>query len=249
MKLSISDLVKTHNKPYIELTHLCNDLKLSHTNGSLNQRAFTVEYSALILFTIASSITPGPNNLMIMTSGVNYGFRRSLPHLLGIDIGFVLMIIGVGLGISQLFAQIPELLIWLKIAGIMYLGYLAYRIATSPTTPLVADVVDEMQRKPLSFLQAALFQWVNPKAWIMIVGAIVTYTNSSLDYTLQVGIIALFFLCLGTPCTFMWLGFGTALKRYLANSRHLKIFNIVMASLLMLSLLPVILELFTMAIP
>lgn len=206
-----------------------------------------VEYSALILFTIATSITPGPNNLMIMTSGVNYGFRRSLPHLFGIDIGFVLMIIGVGLGISQLFAQVPQLLIWLKIAGVIYLSYLAYRIATSPTKPLVADVLDEMKHKPLSFLQAALFQWVNPKAWIMIVGAIVTYTNTSMDYTLQVGIIALFFLFLGTPCTFMWLGFGTALKRYLANPLHLKIFNIVMASLLLLSLLPVVLELIEMA--
>jgi len=202
-----------------------------------------VEYSALILFTIATSITPGPNNLMIMTSGVNYGFRRSLPHLFGIDIGFVLMIIGVGLGMSQLFVQVPQLLVWLKVAGIIYLSYLAYRIATSPTKPLVADVLDEMKHKPLSFLQAALFQWVNPKAWIMIVGAIVTYTNTSMDYSLQVAIIALFFLCLGTPCTFVWLGFGTALKRYLANPLHLKIFNIVMASLLLLSLFPVILEL------
>ena len=206
-----------------------------------------VEYSALILFTIATSITPGPNNLMIMTSGVNYGFRRSMPHLLGIDIGFVLMIVGVGLGISQLFVQVPQLLIWLKLVGVIYLVYLAYRIATSPTKPLVADVLDEMKHKPLSFIQAALFQWVNPKAWIMIIGAIVTYTNTSMDYTLQVGIIALFFLFLGTPCTFMWLGFGTALKRYLANPLHLKMFNVVMASLLLLSLLPVITELIEMA--
>jgi threonine/homoserine/homoserine lactone efflux protein len=205
-----------------------------------------VEFSALFLFTIATSITPGPNNLMIMTSGVNYGFRRSLPHLFGIDIGFVLMIIGVGLGISQLFELVPQLLVWLKLAGIIYLCYLAYRIATSPTKPLVAEVLDEMKSRPLSFLQAALFQWVNPKAWIMIIGAIVTYTNSGLDYPLQIGIIALFFLFLGTPCTFMWLGFGTALKRYLAKPIHLKIFNIVMASLLLLSLVPVIIELVEM---
>jgi threonine/homoserine/homoserine lactone efflux protein len=206
-----------------------------------------MEYSALFLFTLATSITPGPNNLMIMSSGVNYGFRRSLPHLLGIDIGFALMIIAVGLGISQLFVHVPAVLIWLKIAGIVYLTYLAYRIATSQPTPLVADTSDVIQGKPLSFIQAALFQWVNPKAWIMIVGAIVTYTVADISYLLQVAIIALFFLVFGTPCTFVWLGFGTALKRYLASPRHLRIFNIVMASLLLLSLLPVVTELFDLA--
>lgn len=202
-----------------------------------------MEYSALFLFTIATSITPGPNNLMIMTSGVNYGFRRSLPHLFGIDIGFTLMIIAVGLGMSQVFEQIPQVLIWLKLAGIFYLSYLAFRIATSPTKPLVVDTLAEMKSHPLSFLQAALFQWVNPKAWIMIVGAIVTYTTIDTDYTLQVGIIALFFLVFGTPCTFLWLSFGTALKRYLSSPKHLQIFNIVMASLLLMSLIPVVGEL------
>lgn len=203
-----------------------------------------MEYGALFLFIIASSITPGPNNLMIMSSGVNYGFRRSLPHLLGIDVGFALMIIAVGLGVSQLFAQVPELLIWLKFVGIIYLSYLAYRIATSQTTPLVADTTDEQQSKPLTFVQAALFQWVNPKAWIMIVGALVTYTVADINYLWQICSIALFFLFFGTPCTFAWLGFGTALKRYLANPRHLKIFNWLMASLLLVSLIPVLQEFF-----
>jgi len=206
-----------------------------------------MEYTALFLFTLATSITPGPNNLMIMSSGVNYGFRRSLPHLLGIDIGFALMIIAVGLGVSQLFVQVPALLIWLKLAGIIYLTYLAYRIATSQTTPLVANTSNVQQGKPLSFIQAALFQWVNPKAWIMIVGAIVTYTVADIDYLLQISIIAVFFLAFGTPCTFVWLGFGTALKRYLASPRHLRVFNIVMASLLLLSLIPVVTELFDLA--
>ena len=202
-----------------------------------------MEYAALFLFTIATSITPGPNNLMIMTSGVNFGFRRSLPHLLGIDIGFALMIIAVGLGISQLFEQVPQLLVWLKLAGVIYLAYLAFRIATSQPTPIIADDSQINPSQPLSFIQAALFQWVNPKAWIMIIGALMTYTVADIDYLLQICIISLFFLLFGTPCTFVWLGFGTALKRYLSSERHLRVFNWLMAGLLVLSLLPVLGEL------
>ncbi|NCP63948.1 MAG: LysE family translocator [Paraglaciecola sp.] len=201
-----------------------------------------MEYGALFLFTLATSITPGPNNLMIMSSGVNFGFKRSLPHLLGIDVGFALMIVAVGLGMSQVFVQVPALLLWLKLAGVVYLSYLAFRIATTPTD-VNAKTAKKTPAQPFSFMQAALFQWVNPKAWIMIVGAVVTYTAVDMNYPLQVAIIALFFLLFGTPCTFAWLGFGTALKQWLASPTKLKVFNISMASLLMLSLLPVILEL------
>ena len=116
-----------------------------------------MEYTALILFTIATSITPGPNNVMIMTSGVNHGFRKSIPHLAGIDLGFPIMLIVVGLGASQLFAGYPSIFLWLKVIGVLYLSYLAFKIASSPVQSF-----ERSKAKPFTFLQAALFQWVNP---------------------------------------------------------------------------------------
>lgn len=198
-----------------------------------------MEYTALILFALSTSITPGPNNVMIMTSGVNHGFRKSIPHLAGIDIGFPAMLIGIGLGANQLFSQYPELFLILKIIGILYLSYLAFKIASSPVQKFEQQVA-----KPFSFLQAVFFQWVNPKAWIMAIGAVVTYTAAGDDYIIQVLTIAALFFIFGTPCTITWLGFGTSLKHVLSNPKYLRIFNISMAGLLMASLLPVILELY-----
>lgn len=198
-----------------------------------------MEYTALILFILATSITPGPNNLMIMASGVNHGFRNSLPHLIGIDLGFPVMLIGVGLGISQLFILIPELLNGLKVVGVLYLTYLAYKIATTSVTPKTQKTTE-----PFSFWQAALFQWVNPKAWIMAVSAVITFTVADQSYFLQVLTIALTFVLFGAPCTVIWLGFGTSLKKLLTKPVYLRVFNISMACLLMLSLLPIIVELY-----
>ncbi|MFT4937681.1 MAG: threonine/homoserine/homoserine lactone efflux protein [Paraglaciecola sp.] len=197
-----------------------------------------MEYSALILFTIATSITPGPNNVMIMTSGVNHGFRKSIPHLAGIDLGFPVMLIVVGLGASQIFETNPSLFLWLKIIGVVYLSYLAFKIATTPVQSF-----ELLKAKPLSFIQAVLFQWVNPKAWIMCVGALVTYASAGEGYFQQVLLIALIFFLFGAPCTVAWLGFGSSLKQVLSKPSNLKMFNISMAALLMASLYPVILEL------
>ena len=199
-----------------------------------------MEYSALILFTIATSITPGPNNVMIMTSGVNHGFRKSIPHLAGIDLGFPMMLIVIGLGASQIFAIYPSIFLWLKIIGVIYLCYLAFKIASSPVQSFARS-----RSKPFTFLQAALFQWVNPKAWVMCIGAVVTYSTSQQAYLPQVLAIALIFFMFGTPCTIAWLGFGSSLKQILSKPRHLRIFNMSMALLLVLSLSPVLLEIYT----
>jgi threonine/homoserine/homoserine lactone efflux protein len=201
-----------------------------------------MEYTALILFILSTSITPGPNNLMIMTSGVNFGLRKSLPHLLGIDIGFPLMLIGVGMGISQLFELVPSLMLWLKMLGVIYLTYLAYKIAMTPINTIGKSNTAQLA-KPFTFIQAALFQWVNPKAWIMAVGAVATYTVTSSDPITQVFVIASLFIIFGTPCTVAWLGFGKALKRFLSHPSYQRGFNISMALLLMVSLYPVIAEL------
>jgi threonine/homoserine/homoserine lactone efflux protein len=199
-----------------------------------------MEYIAIIIFAITTCVTPGPNNAMIMASGLNYGIRRSLPHFSGICLGFSAMVMAVGLGIASLFEQFPLLHMLLKVAGIIYLTYLAARIATAP----VAEI-NEAKGKPFSFLQAAAFQWVNPKAWVLAVGATVTYTVISDTYVLQVLIIALIFLVFGAPCIMLWLWFGSSLKTIMQNPANVRIFNISMALLLMGSLIPVIGDLYT----
>lgn len=198
-----------------------------------------MEFAAIILFAIVSCVTPGPNNTMIMTSGLNYGIRRSLPHYFGICLGFPAMVVAVGLGLAGLFERFPVLHTGMKIAGAAYLTYLAWRIASAPVTRL-----NSTAGKPFTFLQAAAFQWVNPKAWALAVGATVTYTVIDISYGLQIVTIALIFLVFGAPCILLWLWFGAALKSVLQQPRSVRIFNITMAALLMASLLPVFVDLY-----
>ncbi len=198
-----------------------------------------MEYIAIILFAMVSCVTPGPNNTMIMTSGLNYGVRRSLPHFLGIWIGFPTMVIAVGLGLAGLFEQFPALHTVMKIVGAAYLSYLAFRIASAPVAS-----VNETGGKPFSFLQAAAFQWVNPKAWTLAIGATVTYTVVGMSYGIQVLIIALIFMLFGGPCVLLWLWFGASLKNFMQHARSVRLFNICMALLLMASLIPVFIDLY-----
>ena len=193
-----------------------------------------MEYLTIILFAIATCVTPGPNNTMIMTSGLNYGIQRSLPHYLGIILGFPAMVVAVGLGLASLFEQYAVLHLLLKVAGASYLTFLAWQIASAPVSDLSVT-----EGKPFTFLQAAAFQWVNPKAWVLAVGATATYTVVGSDYRLQVLVIAIIFLVFGAPCIMLWLWFGASLKRLLQKPESVKYFNYAMATLLMLSLLPV----------
>jgi threonine/homoserine/homoserine lactone efflux protein len=197
-----------------------------------------MEYASLIAFAVTSCITPGPNNSMLMASGLNYGTRRSLPHYFGIILGFPAMILAVGLGIAQVFDLYPSLHTALKIVGACYLTYLAYRIATAPVS---SDAV--RAGKPLTFLQAAAFQWVNPKAWVMAVGAIVTYTSIGNDYLGEVIAITALFFVIGAPCIWLWLWLGASLQRILRSPQAIRIFNRSMAALLIASLFPVFAEL------
>jgi threonine/homoserine/homoserine lactone efflux protein len=197
-----------------------------------------MEYASLIAFAVTSCITPGPNNSMLMASGLNYGTRRSLPHYFGIILGFPAMILAVGLGIAQVFDLYPSLHTALKIVGACYLTYLAYRIASAPVS---SDAV--RAGKPLTFLQAAAFQWVNPKAWVMAVGAIVTYTSIGNDYLGEVIAITALFFVIGAPCIWLWLWLGASLQRILRSPQAIRIFNRSMAALLIASLFPVFAEL------
>jgi len=175
---------------------------------------------------------------MIMTSGLNYGVKKSIPHLLGICFGFPAMVIMVGFGFSVVFEMYPLFHEAIKVLGVAYLLYLAWIIASSSPTSL-----DTTNAKPLSFIQAALFQWVNPKAWVMATGAVSAYTSISSDMFSQVIFIALAFFIVAFPCVGIWLVFGVGLKKYLNSPKHQKIFNLSMALLLIGSVLPVLKEL------
>ncbi|PCK33000.1 LysE family translocator [Pseudoalteromonas piscicida] len=192
---------------------------------------------AVTLFAIASSVTPGPNNIMVMTSGVNFGLKRSIPLLSGICIGFSVMLLLAGLGFAALFERFPDLHFILKCVGVVYLLYLAYLIAVSPSDDNSNDNV-----KPFSFIKGALFQWVNAKAWIVAIGAISTYTSTDADFMSQNLMITCVFLLVSFPCVGIWLVFGSSLKHVLQNKRARKWFNLMMATLLVLSVVPIVLE-------
>lgn len=191
--------------------------------------------SAFALFAFVSSITPGPNNTMLLASGVNFGFRRSIPHALGISLGFMWLVIAVGLGLGEVFKALPWAYTLLRYIGAAYLLYLAWKIATS--RPMSDDI--EGRGTPMSFLGAALFQWVNPKAWVMALGAITTYTPAQ-GYFTNVLVIAAVFALINLPSVCVWVGFGSGLRTVLRHPRWLRVFNGLMAGLLVLSLYPLL---------
>jgi threonine/homoserine/homoserine lactone efflux protein len=186
----------------------------------------------LLTFAAATSLTPGPNNVMITASGANFGFARSIPHMLGIGIGFMVMIIAVGLGLGQAFERFPVLHEILRYGGAAYLLYLAWRIATAAP----AAEARPSSARPLSFLQAALFQWVNPKGWMMAVGALSTYTTVGGDFVAETLTIALVFGAIGLPSVALWALLGVGIRRLLQAPWALRVFNVTMAVLLVASL-------------
>lgn len=174
-----------------------------------------------------------------MASGLNHGVKSSIPHFLGIITGFPLMILAVGLGIASIFANYPILNLILKIIGSVYLSFLAYKIATASSLQSSAN-----SSTPLTYLQAAMFQWINPKAWMMAISAMVTYTVSSETYLYQIVAITSIFFVFGSPCIFLWLWFGNSLQRLIKNLYWLKFFNIIVALLLASTLIPIFLEIY-----
>ena len=193
--------------------------------------------SAFVLFAFVSSITPGPNNTMLLASGVNFGFRRSMPHALGISIGFMLLVISVGLGLGEVFKVFPWAYSVLRYVGAAYLLYLAWKIANAGG---MSDNPDE-HGKPMTFLGAAAFQWVNPKAWIMAVGVVATYTPRE-GFFVNLMLSALVLGLVNYPSISVWTLFGSTVGRALRTPQALRMFNGVMAGLLLLSLVPIFAE-------
>ena len=191
---------------------------------------------AFITYAFVTSVTPGPNNTMLLASGLNYGFVRSLPHVLGISIGFAVMVMGVGAGLGRLFEAYPSLYTVLRIVGGAYLMYLAWQIATA------APMGDASAHgRPFGFWKAAGFQWVNPKAWIMAIGAITAYLPAGGGMQAVV-VLSLLFALVNAPSVTVWVTFGTTLRRWLTDLRHLRVFNVSMAIMLVLSLYPLLFE-------
>ena len=193
-------------------------------------------FVALVLFSVVAGGTPGPNNMMLVTSGVNFGVRRSLPHLAGVLIGFAMMTALVGLGLDAIFRVAPWLLPLMRWAGAAYLLWLAWRIARSG-----AAKEGVAAGRPLGFFAAAAFQWINPKGWVMAVSALTTYAVSG-NYTTSVIVVASTFLLTGLPCCGAWVLFGAALRRFLADPKRARPFNWTMAALLVASIAPVFWE-------
>jgi threonine/homoserine/homoserine lactone efflux protein len=193
-------------------------------------------FISLTLFVLVMSITPGPNNLMVLASGLNFGFWRTAPHMFGVVFGFGFMIVLVGLGFGQLFVVFPQAYTVLKYAGAAYMLWLAWQIARS------GPVGEGRGRgEPLSFLGAAAFQWLNPKGWVMAITAMTTYTIAGEPVATAL-ITSIVFMVVGLPSVGIWVVFGTALSRVLNDPRKLKLFNWAMAILLVLSLVPLIWE-------
>ena len=190
--------------------------------------------SAFVLFAFVTSVTPGPNNLMLMASGANFGFARSIPHMLGIGIGFTAMIIIVGVGLIGLFDLYPVSYDVLQVASVLYLCWLAWKIAHA-AAPSGAG---EVSGKPMTFLQAAAFQWVNPKAWAMALTAISVYAPGN-DLAAII-LVAVIFGIVNIPTVSSWTFLGREMRRFLTSPRRLTLFNWTMAGLLVLSLLPVL---------
>ena len=192
-------------------------------------------FLALVVFAFVSSVTPGPNNLMLLASGVNFGFRRTVPHMAGIGFGFWLLLMAVGLGLGAMLSAFPALHLALKIAGGAYLLYLAWRVATSRS--MSSGVAG--QGRPMTFLEAVAFQWVNPKAWVMAVTAMAIYTDPQRPL-LTVVLVAAAFAIVNFPSVSVWAAFGVALRGFLADPVRLKWFNIAMGVLLAATLIPML---------
>lgn len=187
---------------------------------------------ALTLFAFVATVTPGPNNMMLLASGANFGFKRTIPHMLGITFGFAFMVILVGMGILQIFDAWPMSYVLIKYLSIAYLLFLAFKIATAKP----ASANDSSISRPFTFVQASLFQWVNPKAWTMALTSLSVYSpNQEIQ---NIMLVSLVFALVNLPSVSIWALIGKQMQRWLGNNRRLRIFNIAMALALVVSLIP-----------
>jgi threonine/homoserine/homoserine lactone efflux protein len=188
----------------------------------------------LVALAFATTITPGPNNLMLLASGLNFGWRRTLPCWAGVVLGFSCLIVGVGLGLGAALGRWPALDLALRVGSALVILWMAWRIAGAK-----AHSRAEGPARPMRFFEAAAFQWINPKAWMMAVAAVAGYAPLDRFWTSLVAIVVAFWV-VGAPANAVWIGFGVGLRRWLDAPGRLRLFNRVMAALLLLAALPMI---------
>jgi threonine/homoserine/homoserine lactone efflux protein len=191
--------------------------------------------AAFVVFAVATLFTPGPNNVMLMASGLNFGLSRTVAHILGVGLGFALMFLLVGVGLGALFTAWPALYTLIKYAGAAYLLYFAWLIATAAP----AAEGEEARGRPLTFLEAAAFQWVNPKGWVVAVGATASYAALA-AFPANIAIMTAVFAALGLLSALTWAWFGSGLRTVLRRPGAVRAFNVAMALLLVASIYPVV---------
>ena len=191
------------------------------------------------MFALVTSITPGPNNILLMTSGVNHGFLRTVPHLSGVSIGFAILFLGTGLGLGELFTRLPvvyEVMRWVAIA---YFLHLAWRLSTTSAYSDNPEAAHAPTAKVWRFHEGFAFQWINPKVWIMAIGAFSRYVPIG-QGTGAIVRATIIFTVIGIPCSVAWVLFGSRMRRYLLQGHRRRVFNIGMATLLLASLAPLV---------
>lgn len=193
-------------------------------------------FAGFLVFAAASSATPGPNNLMMMASGSIHGLKRTLPHMAGVVLGFGAMTFLIGLSVAGVSKILPWLYPVLRWGAAVYILYIAWRLATAKGPGTASSAV-----RPMTFLGAVAFQWVNPKAWVMALGAVTTYAAPG-HLLADAALIAAVFMLINVPCALVWTSFGVNIRRWLKSPLHLKAFNWTMAALLVASLYPLITE-------
>lgn len=188
---------------------------------------------AMFSFAFVTSVTPGPNNLMLLASGANFGFKRTIPHMLGIGCGMILLLFVTLLGLGEIFTRLPTAQLALKVVGVLYLLWLAWKIASAPVTETSHSTKVEGVNtgQPMRWWQAAAFQFVNPKAWMMALGAVSSFTLTGEQYWLSgLALMTVFFL-VNVPSVSLWAGFGVVIQQFLSNARRKRQFNIMMGLL------------------
>ena len=187
----------------------------------------------MAVFAFVTSVTPGPNNMMLLASGVNFGLRATLPHMMGISCGHFIMLIAVGSGLGELFIRVPALYPVMQVLGMVYMVYLAWGIVRS-RAPSAQDEANQ-GANPLRFWGAAAFQWVNPKAWVMTLGFFSNYLPQE-SGVVDVASAALLFSLINFPSIAVWAVMGARVGHYLQVDLYRRIFNWTMAVLLVASM-------------
>jgi len=194
-------------------------------------------FLALVAFASVMAFTPGPNNILLTASGVNFGFARTIPHLLGVDVGYVLLMAVFAAGLGLVFTAAPILQLVLKIAGAAYMLWLAWKVASA--RPVTDGETGNKVRKPMTFLQAVAFQWINPKGVVAALSGVAIYMQPGHEREDFAIILSVFALCT-VLSTATWAGFGVGLRRFLRDPMHARVFNVAMGLLLVASIYPMV---------